>query len=521
MNPLMKYQADVANRLAEAKNEGLFDATMKVRNQEGLMQTFSRILDTAQQYVLEDPNRAKDPAIALATFSRKQNGNLGAYSASGASVGVGGAANLRTMDAIDISISAAAFSLLPYLAIERSMPSSSTNISYQDIITEFENGELAAGETVLGAFEAPNTKLSMALPMKSMQVVNDTESVQPTMTMQFGCPLMPETSNIQLLSASTVVANGIDHGGVVYFKGSAAVEGTVDYKKGIITFTNVPAGFQVTVTVNLDSTADTTGANSLTLTTEYKNVILTAKPRQLIFRDNNLKNAYLNKLNIQIAGTGLTMDYGEMAVGKLISIYIHYVNRLVVNDTILAGNRSVIEESSKGLAPITCDISNYTGSAAGAGYADTKFDYIKGFVIDLNQRSLDVSGKGLTALLVGSRGANQLSNTPDFVKSAQYDELNAMIGTYDGYPVIRHQNVDVIEPLEDGQHKTAFIYGLYKDPSGNAAPVAFGEFLPVSLTGPVANFNNPEQIARSMSSYCGTTICVAGLCHLGTLKFRA
>lgn len=514
-NAVFAYRKEIGDRLAAAKAEGMFEGTLKVRNQEGLMQTFSRLLEMAEQSVYNDPKKSYDPAIALATFSKTQaDGMLGAYDASGSNVGVSGAANLRTMDAMDISIAAAAFSLIPYLAIERAMSSSSTNISYQDIVAEYANGDVAEGETVLGAFEVPNPKLNLALPTKTQKVKNDGDA-PADLEVQFGVALMPETLGAQVVSDSTVVAQGMDHNGQVWFSGSAALNATVDYKHGIVKFSAVPAGYEIDLSVNIDSTSDTTGQTIPTVTADYKNVILTATPKQMIYKDNNLKNAYLNKLNIQVAGTGLTMDYGQMAVGKLITIYIEYINRLVVGEVMRAGNSTVITENAKGMAQVTVDISDYLGSSAQGGFADTKFDYLKGFVINLNQRSISVSGKGLTALLVGNRGLTQLSNTPYFVKSAQYDTLNAMVGTFDGIPVIRHQIVDLVEP-SDG--KSAYVYGIYKDPAGNAAPVAFGEFLPVRLTDPVSNYNNPEQVARSLSSYAGVVTCVPQLAHLGIIK---
>lgn len=519
MNYVTKYVKDVANRLAEAEKDDLFGlkgSMERVRNQEGLTHTYSRLLQMAEQYALTDPTRAKDPAIAMATFSRKQKeGQMGTYSATGSNLGVSGAANLRTMDAMDISIAVAAYSLIPYLAIERTMTDSATNISYQDIIAENAHGNLDAGEVVLGAFQAPNTNLSMGLPVKTLTGTNS-ESNPADVTINFGIALMPNTISVQLIQSSDVIANGIDSNGNIFFKGTASVNATVDYKKGVITAEDVPAGITINATANVDTTSDSTGDSILTVTTEYKNVLLVAKPQQMIFKDNQLKNAYLNKLNIQIAGTGLQMDYGEMAIGKLVSIYIEYVNRLVVADTIRAGQMTVVDETSKGKAEVTRDISAYLNAGAGTGFADTKNDYVKYFVIDLNQRCLDVTGRGITCLLVGSRATNILSSTPDFVKSADYDKINAMIGTYDGYPVVRHQLIDLIEPQTDD---TAYVYGLYKDPTGSAAPVAFGEFLPVSLTNPVQNYNNPEQIARSLSSFCGTAICVAGLCHRGSIKF--
>jgi len=520
-NYVTKYVQSVANKLAQAEKDGVFADTERVRNQEGRTHTYSRLLQMAEQYALTDPSRSKDPALALAAFSKanKEMGRLGTYSEggnnAGSSLGVSGAANLQTMDAMDISIGAAAFSLIPYLAIERTMTDSSTNISYQDIVAENAHGELDAGEVVLGAFQAPNTNLSMGLPVKTVQGSNSGEE-EADLALKFGISLMPNTISVQLIKGSDVVAQGIDNNGQIYFKGSAACNATVNYKTGDINAEDVPAGVTLVATANIDTTSDSTGESILTVTTEYRNVLLVAKPQQMIFKDNQLKNAYLNKLNIQIAGTGLQMDYGEMAIGKLVAIYIHYINRLVVNETIRAGQVTLAKEVGEGKSEVTKDISAYMNAAAGTGFADTKNDFIKYFIIDLNQRCLDATGRGITAILVGSRGTNLLSSTPDFVKSADYDQINAMIGTYDGYPVIRHQNIDKIEPQTKD---TAYFYAIYKDPSGSAAPTAFGEFLPVSLTNPVQNYNNPEQVARSMTSYCGVVTAVADLCHRGSIKF--
>lgn len=500
-----QYVQSVAQKLEQAKNDGLFAETLNVRDEEGIMQCFSRVLETAGQYYYEDPSKSRDPAVAMANFSMNQS--------VGSSIGVSGAANLATMDAMDISIACAVFSLIPYLAIERDMTSSATNITYQDIVAEFAHGDLDEGETVLGAFEAPNTKLNMALPMKTGTAINDGDEAQDVTIDLGGVAIMPESVAAKIEEGSGEVARGFDRNGTLYFSGSVSCDATVNYKKGIITIKALPAGLTVTVEANLDTTSDSTGQSILTVTPEYKNATLVAQPQQLIFRDNSLKNAYLNKLNVKLAGTNAAIDYGQVAIGKLISIYVHYVNRLVVNEILACGKLTTDKE---GVAnQVKVDISGYTGSAAVAGYADTKFDYIKQFIIELNQRSLDQTGKGITCLLVGARGANKLASCPDFVKSAEFNELNAMIGTYDGISVVRHQNVNKEEP-KDG--KTAYIYAVYKDPSGSAAPVAFGEFLPVQVSDSVANFNNPTQQARSMTSYCGVVKCVPGLVHVGAMK---
>lgn len=509
MNNCQSYQNQIANKLQMAREGGLFDPTLSVRDEEGIMQCFSRIIETAEHYYLEDPNRTRDPAIAMANFSQNQS--------VGSSVGVSGAANLATMDAMDISISAAVFSLIPYLAIERDMTSSSTNISYQDIVAEFKHGDLSAGEDVLGAFKAPNTKLTMGLPTVSGNVKNMDGDLDPKdEVINLGIAIMPETISVTMAQGSSIVSQGRDFNGKVWFSGDYAIDTTVDYKTGVITFKNLPAGIEVSAQANIDSTSDETGKTILTVTPDYKNVILTAKPQQMLFKDNNLKNAYLNKLNIKLAGTNAQIDYGQVAIGKLISIYVHYVNRLVVNATIECGHMTTLEENKQGIKQVTCDISGYNGFGAAGSFADTKYDFLKSFVIALNQRCLDITGKGMTCILTGSRGTNILASTPDFVKSADYQELNAMVGTYDGIPVVRHQNVNIVEP-NDG--KSAFIYGVYKDPSGSAAGVAFGEFLPVRVSDAVANYNNPEQVCRSLTSYVGTAICVPSLVHLGVIKY--
>lgn len=511
MNPTSntEYVQQIALKLEQAQKDGMFSETLKVRDEEGIMQCFSRLLETASTYYFQDPRKTQDPAIAMANFSMNNS--------TGSSLGVSGAANLATMDAMDISIAAAVFSLIPYLAIERDMTSSSTNISYQDIVAEYANGDLAAGETVLGAFQAPNTKLNMALPTKTGTSTNDSDAAT-TLTLNLGTAIIPESISAQLISSSDVVSTGFDHNGTLYFTGSTAIVSTVNYKTGVISAIDVPAGYTLSVAANIDSTSDTSGTSILTVTPEYTNVLLTATPQLMIFKDNSLKNAYLNKLNVKLAGTNAALDYGQVAIGKLVAIYVHYVNRLVVNASISAGQTTYAKEVADGLSPVTTDISAYTGSGAGTGYADTKFDYIKSFIIELNQRSLDTCGKGITAILTGAKGANKLASCPDFVKSADFQELNAMIGTYDGIPVIRHQNINKIEPLDK---KTAYFFGVYKDPSGSAAPVAFGEFLPVQVSDKVANYNNPTQIASALNSYCGVAVCVPGLAHLATMKVLA
>lgn len=509
MNKLTKdYVSTIANKLAAAREEGMFDDTFKVRNDEGIMRSFSRLLETATQFFFEDPSGDKDPARAVVTFSAATE------KAMGAPLGVSGAPQ-ETLDAMDISIAAAVFSLIPYLAIERDMTASSTSFTYQDLIAEFAQGNVNAGEAVLGSFIAPNSKVNLSLPTKTITVDTTAESGASTQKAEFTTPIMPESLSIVVKTVSgqteTVVATGFDRGGKAYLSGSSNFPITVDYRNGVVDMTGVPNGLKVSLIANLDSSADSTGSSILTITPSYKTKVLTAVPQQLVYKDNQLKNAYLNKLNVKLAGTNAAIDYGSMAVGKLINIYIHYVNRMVVLETLAAGNATAAAYGTGN--EIKADISAYTAQTS---FADTKYDIIKNLIIALNQRSLDKTGRGITCILTSSRGVNKLAAAPDFVKSADFNELNAMVGTYDGIPVIRHQSVAGMEP-SDG--KTAYYYGIYKDPAGEAAPIAFGEFLPVTTSVPVANFNNPSQVAQSLTAYCGVVRVVDELCNRAELKF--
>ena len=496
MLSLQQYVNKVATKLQNGKKSGMFDATLKVRNEEGVMQTFSRLLQTAENYYCSDPTFSKDPAKATINFSKQHFATL----QPGCPLGVSGATQ-RTMDAMDISIAGAVFSLIPYLAVERDMSASATSISYQDLVAEYAHGDIAQGETLLGTFTAPSTKINMAMPIETLDV---TASGSGDTTVEFNTAIMPESVTILSNEGSgdkKVV--GFDRNGKLYFDGVAGA-GTVDYHSGTVTFTTVPEG-NIQVAVNLDATSDETGRTILTVTPKYETTMLVATSQLLLFKDNALKNAYLNKLNIKLAGTGATVDYGAMAISKLVNLYITYINNLVVNGILGAWDGEVAA---------TADISGYDVSDK----ASTKYDIIKNLIIELNQAQMDKTGRGITAILTSSRGVNKLSASPDFVKSADFNELNAMVGTYDGIPVIRHQ---LVTAQEGSNSKKAIFYGIYKDPAGSAAPIAFGEFLPVTTSEKVANYNNPTQVAQSMYSWCGVATIVPGLVSRAELTFLA
>lgn len=501
------YISATIAKLQKAKEDGLFAATAKVRDEEGIMQTFSRIIDTAREHFSNDPEQTLDPVVQT---------NFSNYGAQGDSLGVGGA-RISTMDAMDISIAAAVFSLMPYLCVEREMTSSSTNVSYQDLVAEYAQGDIAAGETILGTFQIPNAKVNLALPTKTMTADNGSGGTPLTTTLNFTVPLIPSSLAVVVTDNAVPpvqLASGFDQGGTIFLTGSTNFASSINYKNGTVTITGLPANQIATVVANIDTTADTTGSSILTVVPQYKTKVLTAYPQQLIFKDNQLKNAYLNKLNIKLAGTDASIDYGQIAIGKLINIYIHYVNRLVVLQILQSGLSQLTIDTGLG-TNVSEDISGY---AVGTSFADTKNDKLRQLVINLNQASINKTGKGITSILCGSRGINKLANSPDFVKSADFDQVNAMVGTFTGIPVLRHQSVISVEP-NDG--KTAYLFGVYKDPAGNAGPAAFGEFLPVTTTGPVSNFNNPTQVATAMTAYCGVVDLVEELISVASLKFLA
>ena len=164
---------------------------------------------------------------------------------------------------------------------------------------------------------------------------------------------------------------------------------------------------------------------------------------------------------------------------------------------------------------------DFTPYNLGTSEASTKNDILNSWILKLHSDLQKRTGRGPNCYLVDSEGGMLLGNNPmHFVANAQFDQArDGMIGTYRGYPVIRHAALNgALDTLKNDGHTYAFIGAIYKDPSGQLSPTIFGEYLPPYSITPALNFSNPSQFSQALLSMNCTKVLIKELCNYMAIR---
>jgi len=410
--------------------------------------------------------------------------------------------NVKAVDAVDISIMATMQSIIPYLAAERAMSRPSDVIYYQKLVnTNVAGGFKTIGNDVVNPFKPLSNLINLGMSGASSSKTIAAE-------VDFGSPIAKRSVVVSAtIGDKTVVGRDKDGDGIIYWSASGiANSGTVDYATGKITFDTISAA-DAKVTVDLDRTSQTDGANTLKTKSVTEKVMVDSKVNRIILEQSFEDTAYMNKMSYDLQAVGVSQDYSKRALRQLLDSYVHYIDLTVVRSTVEAAGKDKVS------ADATFDLTKYSLASS---QASTKNDKLNEFMLELDTALLKQSGRGTTAYLVDSDAARILANNPmNFTANTNFNQyINGVIGTYKNVPVIRHNALDGIAGTG-----VAYVAAVHKTADGQAAPSVYAEYLPPYSVRPALNFNNPAQFSTGLFSQTATEVIVKELAVYGTIKF--
>jgi len=484
-----QYMKAVGEKLSQAKSDIQKSGN---RNIKGLQFSLSRIATSAENLYFKMGSGMYDPCEA--TFQ--------AFSERPGMTNVG---NVAGVDVVDINIAATQKSVMGYLTAERGMDKPIDTLWFQGL-NAANNVSYSKGESVFSPFTPINQKIRSALKNTFTQTVTAAGNVN------VGAPVAPKTIQVTAFNASgDVVGTAIDNGsGAIMWSTPDVGVSTVNYETGVITVGALGGTVaSVAVVAEKDKTVERDGANTLKVKPNVTTVNLIAEPRRIQLEQSFEDTSYMNKQSFNLSKTGVDLDYAKIAVNQLLDTFVAFLDFDVVKTT--------AEVMLKQEPVDTLDLTDYVLTTS---QANTKNDVVNQYILKLNKSLQQKSGKGMTALIVDSEAAVVLGNNPMyFVANPSFDQdLDGLIGTYRGIPVIRHHMLDnMFDGEEDADTTTyGFVGALFKDPSGIVAPTVYGEYLsPYSIT-PALNYDNPAQYSSALLSMSATAPLIEHLC--GWLK---
>lgn len=361
--------------------------------------------------------------------------------------------NVKAVDAVDISIMATMQSIIPYLAAERAMSRPSDVIYYQKLVnTNVAGGFETIGNDVVNPFKPLSNLINLGMSGASAKKAIAAE-------VDFGSPIAKRSVVVTAtIGDKTVTGRDKDGDGIIYWSASGIADsGTVDYATGKITFTgSLAAGAEVTV--DLDRTSQTDGANTLKTKSVTEKVMVDSKVNRIILEQSFEDTAYMNKMSYDLQAVGVSQDYSKRALRQLLDSYVHYIDLTVVRSTVVAAAKD-----KNGTPDAEFDLTKYSLASS---QASTKNDKLNEFMLELDTALLKQSGRGTTAYLVDSDAARILANNPmNFTANTNFNQyINGVIGTYKNIPVIRHNALD--GQVAPG---VAYVAAVHKTADGQAA----------------------------------------------------
>jgi len=493
----MKMSKNEYMELVGAKiNVAKADLMSANRNERGFMETADRIRQGAENLYFALGAEVHEPVSAM-------------FNAFSERPGLNDVTNVAAVDIIDIGIQATQQSIMGYLSAERAMAKPVDVAWYQGLVSMNNAGGFTKGQDVFSPF----SPMSASINLGSVVTTGEIEAgATATATATITLPKTPLVKKGVALVASlgvdgTVVATGTDlkGDGIIYWdNGSACTSAVVDYNTGIITITGLADNTVITkivATANIDRTSQADGSSTLKVKPQTKDIKLISKPNRIILENSYEDNMYINKQAYDLGDIGVNLDFSKKAINQLLQTYVAYLDTLSVSTTA----RAMLSQPPS-------DELDYTDYLISTSEASTKNDIVNQHILKLNKTIQVKSSKGPTAYLVDSEGAIILGNNPMYFNgNPSFDaNLDGMIGTYHGIPVIRHH---ALNGIKDTSTKTyGFIGGLYKSPDGQAAPTMYGEYLPPYSITPALNYDNPSQYSQALLSQSCTEILVPELC---------
>jgi hypothetical protein len=481
------FRDTVGAKLTAAKGRLMANG---IRNGRGFNETADRIRKGAENLYFSLGNEHFEPVSAM-------------YEAFSERPGIGDTENVKGVDIIDINILATQQSIMGYLCAERGMDKRVDVAFYQTLQAMNNAGGFAQGDTVFTPWAPISSSLNLGAVIQSGTI----DAGKVTFVR---APLAKK--GVTIVAANGGIGTDDGKGNITWDLPPAGLtaKATVNYETGVVSLPGVAAADLTSTTATLDRTAEKDGEGTLKVKPRTSSVTIEAEPRRVILENSFEDNAVINKQAYNLASIGVSMDFGKRAVAQLLQVYTYFLDLMAVKATWEAMQGQEVQGDF-----------DYTPYNIGTSEASTKNDIVNSWMLQLSKDILKRTGRGPNVYLVDTEGAALLGNNPlYFVPNAQFDNnLNGMIGTYRGIPVIRHYALDgQIDALKNDGHTYAFIGGLYKSADGQIAPSIFAEYLPPYSVTPALNFDNPSQYSQALLSMNTTKVLIKELCSYIAVK---
>jgi len=477
----INYKEQVGAKLTAARKRLMANG---IRDARGFNETADRIRKGADNLYFSLGNDHYEPVQAM-------------YEAFSTRPGIGDTQNVKGVDIIDLNILATQQSIMGYLSAERGMEKPIDTAFYQTLQAINNAGGFADGDTVFTPWAPMSNSLNLGANIQTGNIDANKITFSRAPVAKKG---------VTIVAANGGIGQDDGNGNITWDLAPTGLsaKGTVNYETGVITLPNVAAADITSATAILDRTAEKEGEGTLKLKPRTTSITIEAKPRRVILENSFEDNAYLNKQIYNLASIGVQMDFGKRAVAQLLQVYTYYLDLMSVKAT---------WEAMQG-QEVPGDF-DFTAYALATSEASTKNDIMNQWILQLVKDILKRTGKGPNCYLVDTEGGALLGNNPlYFVSNAQFDQnLNGMIGTYRGFPVIRHIALDgQLDAIKNDGHSYAFIGAIYKSPDGQIAPSMFAEYLPPYSVVPALNYDNPSQYSQALLSMNTTQVLIKELC---------
>lgn len=525
-----EYLELVGSKLASPSATQLlqFGTRAKVRGQsmlrddEGMLSTKSNVLDIAQNFFSATKGRDELQSV-FANFSTVNSPSTGEEAVSA----------VKTVGAIDVTILSLATSIIPFIAMDRAMATPTATIYYNDLVALNSNGEVAAGDIVSGNFQPPNMKVNLSTEKSGVELTGTQGSYKKNLGKVVPGSVIvkfrftkngaedyivegrdyAQNGSIMFPANSGVTSAEIDYDGEAVTTGGSSFEMTAATPAGAPDGYTLAAEKPVTIDYQVDVPAENGADNgALVVAPQYTPVTLDTTRDNIIVQDNLVNRMAMNKVQmIATAGAGGTSQ-ADVLMARTKNTYIEALNRKVLVATLSGYNGTNILTSST----VTLDLSNYNVGA----WATTKNDQVLQLMTNLEAKFLATTGIACTAIITSSYGVallqcipNMWTSNPDAVNG-----LNGLAGYFNGKAVYRHNYINGMTFKKDAANVLAIpFFAVAKLPDNNSGSSVFGEYLPLTSTGVVGNFNNPQNISTGFFSQTGVKVVDGKLIEMATI----
>lgn len=503
-----EYLQSVGKTLASPSATQLmqFGTRAKVRGQsmlrddEGMVSTKSAVLDIAQNFYAATQGR-DELQQKFANFSAAMDAP---------STGEEAVSNVRTVGAIDVTILSLSTSIIPFVAIDRALPTPTATVYYNNLVALNTAGGVEAGDVVSGNFNPPNMKVNLSTEQKDIALTSGEDKE--------GLGKIVPGSVVVKVTVGYDVFEGRDYAqnGAIMFPADAKVSAaTVDYDTGKVSVTDADAS-AITLAYQVDVPAENGPDNgALVVAPQYTPVTLSTSRDNIIVQDNLVNRMAMQKVQmIATAGAGGTSQ-ADVLMARTKNTYIEALNRKVLAE-VFGGYDGLDVTSGDKRVTTYLDLSGYSVGT----FANTKNDQVLQLMTNLDAKFLADTGIADTAIVTSSYGVallqcvpNMWTPNPDAVNG-----LNGLAGYFNGKAVYRHNFINGME-FKAGDKAAVIVpfFAVAKLPDNNSGSAVFGEYLPLTSTGVVGNFNNPQNISTGFFSQTGVKVIDPNLVKFGAI----